>query len=583
MDTLNRLHKQTMTLTQVGARLCVVASLSCVSIMFAMSTMVQAQTINGTMATSVNEAARESSKVTTNTAQTADDTVNTSKNTPSYPTPQTYLQALQPKQEDAGSDTQLDTDSANVPLNAISPDTLSTFVSVIDLVRKQYIDTVSDEQLFTDAMMGMLNRLDPHAEFLDKNSYENLLAFTEGEIAQIGLQTRFDDNEKQWVVDDVAENSPAQTAGIAKGDYLHQINNHKLTDHDSEHEVTQLLSGLVGSQLSLTISNQGRRKRTLNLQRTATMDSKVTANVMGKIVVLTIPVFQTTTRQQILDVLVELKQPVWGMIIDVRNNPGGVLESAVDVAGLMQPAEQTVVKVTNKHGVQQTYTTEGNNFLQGIPTLVLQNRYSASAAEVLANSLKLSNTATIVGETSYGKGSVQSILPINDNAAIKLTVAHYQGADDKDIDGIGVIPDVQLTPPHALAALTSHTNSEHNAKPDTAELTAQTPATIVDVNNPTNFKTPITKIAGLLHNKNNKVNTNAIAQENSNQNSLTTHVNKTEQDKLTVESVFTVTPQQTDAWLDDAQTILNKQLLQATKLTYPNGVMFISSADNSTK
>lgn len=555
MDILKKSHAQVMTVTNNMTACLSFASLCfCVGVIY--PTIGYAQT--------------------SPVVATATDTQNTGKppNQNSYQTPQTYLQALQT--QDDGSDTQIESPSANVPLNAISPDTLSTFVTVINLVRKQYIDTVSDEQLFADAMSGMLNRLDPHAEFLDKNSYENLLAFTEGEIAQIGLQTRFDDTENQWVVDEVAENSPAQTAGIAKGDYLHQIDNHKLTDHDSEHEVTQMLSGLVGSQLSLTISNQGRRKRTLNLQRTATMDSKVTANVVGQLAVITIPVFQTTTRQQILDALVELKQPIWGIIIDVRNNPGGVLESAVDVAGLIQPAEQTVVKVTNKHGVQQTYTTEGNNFLQGIPTLVLQNRYSASAAEVLTNSLKLSNTATIVGETSYGKGSVQSILPINDNAAIKLTVAHYQGADDKDIDGIGVVPDVQLTQPlHSSVGLAS-SNERNSTQSDNVREPTKQPqtATMVDVSNPVNLKTQTTKIAGLLHNKNTMHATNST-------NAKVQPLNQSALNQKTLNQSLTVTSQQTeqtDAWLVSVQNMLNTQLSQATQLAYPNGVMFVTSS-----
>jgi carboxyl-terminal processing protease len=161
------------------------------------------------------------------------------------------------------------------------------------------------------------------------------------------------------------------------------------------------------------------------------------------IAIIKLPVFQNNSRQRILLELAKLEAPISGLVIDLRDNPGGVLESAVDIAGLFM-ANTDVVQIEGRKGVERTLTTAPKALLEGLPVVILQNRYSASAAEVLASSLQTQKRAKIVGEISYGKGSVQSVIPVNDEQAIKLTVAHYLTADGRQIDDIGVTPDVRL-------------------------------------------------------------------------------------------------------------------------------------------
>lgn len=328
-----------------------------------------------------------------------------------------------------------------VPLGAVSPNTLKTFVSVIDLIRREYVQETNDEELFENAMSGMLTKLDRNAEFLDETAFTNLKSFTAGNVASVGLTAVWQEADNHWVITAVNEGSSAQKAGIMVGDYLHQVGETKLGASQSANDITQLLTGIAGTQVDLTVSRAGRSKRTVSIQRTQVMKAGIETVMYGGVAVIKLPVFQNNTRQYILDSLASANTPIMGIILDVRNNPGGVLESAGAVASLFMRGK-VVAKVAGRNGVERVLSTEGSPLLNEIPLMILQNRYSASAAEVLSSSLQAQKKALIVGETSYGKGSVQSVIPIGDNQAVKLTTAHYLTAKDGVIDGVGVVPDV---------------------------------------------------------------------------------------------------------------------------------------------
>lgn len=330
-----------------------------------------------------------------------------------------------------------------VPLNAISPTTLKTFVEVIDLVRREYVDPVSDEVLLNDAMSGMLTKLDSHAEFLDAEAYESLRAFTQGDVGVVGLYAEYEPANGHWVVTEVTPNSPAAKERIKVGDYIHQIDEVKLTEKKTANDIEQMLTGIAGTQVELVVSRAGRRKRTITVQRNQMREQEIMSRLDQGIAIIKLPVFQNNSRQRILLELAKLEAPISGLVIDLRDNPGGVLESAVDIAGLFM-ANTDVVQIEGRKGVERTLTTAPKALLEGLPVVILQNRYSASAAEVLTSSLQTQKRAKIVGEISYGKGSVQSVIPVNDEQAIKLTVAHYLTADGRQIDDIGVTPDVRL-------------------------------------------------------------------------------------------------------------------------------------------
>ena len=345
---------------------------------------------------------------------------------------------------DADIDTDIPAEVAQVSLNAISPETLKTFVAVVDLVRRQYVETVNDEELFNNAMSGMLTKLDSHAEFLDAEAYENLRAFTEGDVGDIGIKVSYQPDAGYWIITEIVDDSPADRKGIAVGDYLHQVDEFKLDEGRQVNDVEQLLTGIAGTQVDIVTSKAGRRKHTTTLQRNNSHPQIIETKLIDGIAIVRLPAFQNNSRENLLEGLIALDAPVSGILLDLRDNPGGVLTSAVNVASLFM-SDTDVVQVQARQNPSRVLTTSGSPILKPLPVVVLQNRYSASAAEVLASSLQAQKRAVVVGEVSYGKGSVQSVIPVNDEQAVKLTVANYMTASGKQIDGIGVEPDVTLT------------------------------------------------------------------------------------------------------------------------------------------
>lgn len=331
-----------------------------------------------------------------------------------------------------------------VALGAVSPVTVEKFVKMIDIIRQNYVTNVDDESLFANAMAGTLAALDPYSEYLDANAFENLRLFTEGDIGSIGVSVSFHADVDSWVFDDVLPNSPAAKAGIQRGNYLHQINDNKLDSTRTSQDVDQLLTGIAGTTARLLVSDKGRRKHLVVVQRTLVQQQAMSTNIINGVAVVHIPVFQNNTQQQFLMALTKLNQPFSVLVLDLRNNPGGVLSAANDIASLFMN-DKVVVEIKNRQGIQEVMRTHGKAQFADLPLVVLQNRYSASAAEVLASALQNNQRAKVYGETSYGKGSIQSIVPINDSEAVKLTVAHYYSSKGEKIDGVGVKPDVTLT------------------------------------------------------------------------------------------------------------------------------------------
>ena len=224
---------------------------------------------------------------------------------------------------------------------------------------------------------------------------------------------------------------------------MHQVDEFKLGEEEESNDIEQLLTGIAGTQVDVVTSKAGRRKHTTTLQRNNNHPQIIETRLVDGMAIIRLPAFQNNSREKLLQSLIDLDAPVTGVLLDMRDNPGGVLASAVSVASLFM-TDTDVVQVKGRQSDSRTLSTQGAALLEALPVVVLQNRYSASAAEVLASSLQAQKRATILGEVSYGKGSVQSVIPLNDEQAVKLTVANYMTALGKKIDGVGVEPDVTL-------------------------------------------------------------------------------------------------------------------------------------------
>lgn len=329
----------------------------------------------------------------------------------------------------------------DVPVDAIR-----RFVSVYETVKANYVEPVDDNELFENALYGLLSRLDPYSDYLDARTYEALLDFTEGEVAQTGMSVRpAIGADASWQIDQVDSGSPAARAGLQEGMLLYRIDG-KSTRNLSQHDIDQLLRGAVGTTVELNVAQSGKHSRNVRVIRATPEDNAV--KVMEQpngILVLKVSAFQTQTASQINQAIenYQKKSPLQAVLLDLRDNPGGLLSAAVEVADLFLN-DGLIVYTKGRGEPEQRYQASPQARYAQLPVAILLNHYSASAAEVLAGAFQDHQRAIVIGESSYGKGSVQKLWPIANGYAIKLTVARYYTPKGRLIEGKGIQPDILL-------------------------------------------------------------------------------------------------------------------------------------------
>lgn len=350
-----------------------------------------------------------------------------------------------------GADTN---DSDTKDADAVSVADIRRFVGVFEKVKQNFVRPVTDQELFDNALSGLLSRLDPYSDYLDTRSYETLVNFTEGEIAETGLSvTPVVQTDTPWQIGTVPAGSPAARAGLQAGQLLHKIDG-KSVRNLVERDIQQLLRGPVGSTVRLSVSQAGRHPQEVRVVRALPEDNAVRVIPQPDgILVVQINAFQAQSGKQIRSSLepVYRRNQLKGVVLDVRDNPGGLLSAAVEIANFFI-AEGMIVSTQGRGEPDQRYQAIPPETFSGIPVVLLQNHYSASASEVLAGALQDHGRAKIVGEPSYGKGSVQKLWPLGDGRAIKLTVAHYYTPHNRLIEGKGIQPDVTALEPVMPAA-----------------------------------------------------------------------------------------------------------------------------------
>ena len=321
------------------------------------------------------------------------------------------------------------------------------FSQVLEKVRASYVDVPSDNQLQENSIQGLLDNLDPHSTYLDKNEYKQLQGKTSGNAGGLGIDINL--NKKAFRVITTLDNSPARRAGILSGDQIIDINYQTLEGMDLK-QVTAELRGKQGSEIILGIARRGQSDRLeFTLKRELAPKSSVRSQMLEQgIGYIRIAVFQEETSEEFKSAINQLQAdaPLQGLVLDLRNNPGGLMPISVEVAdtvidqGLLLYTEGRLPE-SNK----QYYATYGD-LTNGTPIAVLINGGSASASEIVAGALQDQERATIIGTQSFGKGSVQSVIPLGDGRAIKLTTAHYLTPDGRFIHGQGIEPDIIVEP-----------------------------------------------------------------------------------------------------------------------------------------
>lgn len=327
--------------------------------------------------------------------------------------------------------------------NDIPAEAVKTFVDVFDEVRKNHVERVSSQELMENAIRGMLNRLDAHSAYLTPQEYGEFKQKTTGDFAGIGVLL---DIKAGFIrVVSTVEGSPATKAGVLSGDIIIQVNGQNVADLSLD-DINRLLTGEVGSEVKLLIQ-RGENMLSVNMLRELIHASSVASRMLTQeFAYLRIHQFQDDTAESLkkdLEIL-KVKYNLKGLILDLRNNAGGYLESALSVADLFLDAGVIVsVKGRDDADVEIHQAGKGDLFA-GLSIVVLIDAGTASAAEILAGALQDNNRALIVGEQSFGKGSVQTLIPLAHGGAIKLTTARYFTPSGRSIQAEGIRPQVQL-------------------------------------------------------------------------------------------------------------------------------------------
>jgi len=317
------------------------------------------------------------------------------------------------------------------------------FSQVLEKVRTSYVDVPSDNQLQEVSIEGLLDNLDPHSTYLDKDEYKQLQGKTAGNAGGLGIDISI--NKKAIQVVTTLDNSPARQAGIQSGDQIIDINYQTIEGMDHK-QVTAELRGKQGSEIILGIARPGQSERIeFTLEREIAPKSSVRNQMLEQgIGYIRIAIFQQETSEEFKSAINQLQAdgPLQGLVLDLRNNPGGLMPISVEVADTL--IDQGLLLYTEGRlpdANKQYYATYGD-LTNGAPIAVLINGGSASASEIVAGALQDQERATIIGTQSFGKGSVQSIIPLGDGRAIKLTTAHYLTPSGRFIHGYGIEPDI---------------------------------------------------------------------------------------------------------------------------------------------
>ena len=319
------------------------------------------------------------------------------------------------------------------------------FFGALRFIETQYVRDVDYTKLIDGAISGMVKTLDdPHSIYLDPKMYELMRSHTEGSFGGVGIVMGFKDNK--ITVISVMEGTPSEAAGIKTGDEIIAVDGTPTSEIEPE-EVVLHIRGEIGTDVTLKIHRAGEEDRDYVVRR-ATIQVHTVAGQMlpdtDGIGYSRIAAFSEHTADEFKDAYRALeKDGVKGMIIDLRENPGGLVTSCVAIANMVVP-KGPVVSVVQKDGRREEYKSDLSE--EKYPLVVLIDGNSASASEILAGALQDTGAATIVGETSYGKGSVQVILPLYDDDALKLTIAKYYTPSGRSIDGTGIEPDVRVEP-----------------------------------------------------------------------------------------------------------------------------------------
>lgn len=338
------------------------------------------------------------------------------------------------------------TTAALSAVDAQSYNGMEEFFTVMERVRSEYVEEVDDEALMRGAIDGMLASLDPHSSFLDARDFENLRTQTEGSYGGLGLSVTMEEGAVKVIAP--TRDTPADAAGLKSGDFITHIDGRFIVGGSLDDAVDEM-RGKPGTSINLTIVRPGRDKP-FNVDITrAIIDLKpVKWEVKNNIGVIGISSFTSDVGNDLIRAIKDIEASLGGKpdgyILDLRSNPGGLLDEAVSVSDVFLDRGEIVSQRGRRSGDTERFFARPGDYARNLPVIVLVDAGSASASEIVAGALKDHNRALIMGETSFGKGSVQTLLPLSRTTALKLTTARYFTPNGRSVQEGGITPDITV-------------------------------------------------------------------------------------------------------------------------------------------
>jgi carboxyl-terminal processing protease len=324
---------------------------------------------------------------------------------------------------------------------------LELFADVLARVETDYVVPIDEEKAMEAAIQGMLTSLDPHSSYMNAEEFRDMQVQTRGEYGGLGIEVTMEEGVVK-VVSPIDE-TPAARAGIQAGDYLTAIDGQSIVGLSLNDAVARM-RGQAGTKINITVAREGQDPFDVELTREIINVRAVTARVEGNIGIIRISTFNERTSTGLQEAIRTIRRDtggrLQGVVIDLRNNPGGLLDQAVEVSGAFLDGGEVVSTRGRQPDDIQRYNADRGDLLAGVPIAVIINGASASAAEIVAGALHDRNRALIVGTTSFGKGSVQTVIPLQGgrDGALRLTTARYYTPSGQSIQGAGIEPDMEV-------------------------------------------------------------------------------------------------------------------------------------------
>ena len=324
---------------------------------------------------------------------------------------------------------------------------IQQFVDVYKKIKDQYVDDVDDNTLFNYAIEGMVSKLDPYSDYLSKDDFSELKVGTTGRFGGIGIEITMEDGFVKIITP--IDDTPAQKAGLKAGDLVIEVQDVSLKDK-SLNDAVKLMRGEPGTKVKVKVlREEANQPLDFELTRQIIVSKGIKTQIFnGEIGYLRLSSFQSNSTTNVRDAIYKLRKDTGKMmsalILDLRNNPGGVLGAAVGISDLFLESGKIVYTKGRTNNSDLEYFANSEDILEGLPLYVLINGGSASASEIVAGALQDHQRATIYGEKSFGKASVQSIQEMIDGSALKLTTARYYTPNDRHIHDNGIEPDIKV-------------------------------------------------------------------------------------------------------------------------------------------